>query len=104
MACMESDWTIAKAQAALGDAASRLRAVAELLRMVYRNVPRPPALADREEHRIPYDVATDVLGTLECVLEAELPDTIRKLERSSQITDGELAEEFNKREARYGGF
>lgn len=101
---MGDAWTIAKAQAALGEAAYLLRMVGELLGMVYRGLPRPPDLDDRLEGRLPYDVMTDILGTLECVMDEDLPQMIHRLDRSSRITDEELAEDFRRWRKRYEGF
>jgi hypothetical protein len=101
---VESTWPIDRVQAALGEVAWLLRTIEDLLSAVYRNVPRPADLADREEGRLPYDIATDILGTLEGTLDEDLPAVIRRLERSAQITDKELAEEFRKRKEDDHGF
>jgi hypothetical protein len=83
-------WTVARAQAALGDAACQVLAAVDLLEEVYRSLPPPDDLADRQEGRKAYDVATDVLATIECVLEDDLRPAIQTLQRSSQVTDTEL--------------
>jgi hypothetical protein len=71
-----------------------LLALVDALEGILRELPRPPDLADREEGRLPYNVATDVLATIECVLEDELRPAIASLQRSAQVTDAELAREF----------
>jgi hypothetical protein len=43
---------------------------------------------------MPYDVATDVLATIECVLEDAFRPAIASLQRTAQVTDAELAREF----------
>jgi hypothetical protein len=90
-------WTVAKSQAALGEAAYRLLAVVDLLEGVHRYLTPPADLADRQEHRRPYDVATDVLGTIECVTDI-LGSAIESLRRSAQTTDDELRLEFERDE------
>jgi hypothetical protein len=55
--------------------------------------PRPD-LADRQEGRKPYDVATDALATIECVLADSLQPAVEALRRTAQVTDAELAEEY----------
>ncbi len=83
-------WTPARAQAQLADEANALRAIADRLSDVHAWLPPPPDLADRQEHRKPYDVATDVLATIECVLEDNLRPAIESLEASAQVTDEAL--------------
>jgi len=92
-------WTVTKAQAALGEAAYQLLAVVDLLEGVHRYLPPPADLADRQEHRRPYDVATDVLGTIECVTDS-LGSAIESLRRSAQTTDDELRLEFERDEGK----
>src|ERR1700692_1942305 len=88
---MSSGVSVAQAQAALGEVAYQLLALVDSLEGILRDLPRPPDLADREEGRLPYDVATDVLATIECVLEDELRPAIASLQRSAQVNDAELA-------------
>src|ERR1700674_4028662 len=89
-------WTIARAQAALGDAACQVLAVVDLLEEVYRGLPPPTDLADRQEGRRAYDVATDVLATIECVLEDDLRPAVETLRRSASVTDAELERQFQE--------
>ena len=91
---MSDSVTVANAQATLGEVAYQLVALVDALEGILRELPRPSDLADREEGRLPYDVATDVLATIECVLEDELRPAIASLERSAQVTDAELALDF----------
>jgi hypothetical protein len=96
-------WTVARAQAALGDAAGQVLAVAARLEEVHAGLPPPPDINDRQEGRLPYDVATDVLATIECVLEDDLRPAAEALRRSAQVTDAELEREYRealKREGR----
>ena len=98
---MADAWTIARAQAALGEVGYQLLAVADALVTIYHGLPRPADLADREEGRKPYDVATDVLATIECVLEDEIRPAIASLQRSAQVTDAELEREFRERQRQW---
>jgi hypothetical protein len=96
-------WTVARAQAALSDAACQILGVMALLGEVHANLPPPSDLADRQEHRKPYDVATDILATIECVLADSLRPAFQSLQRSAQVTDAELEREYRewlKRERR----
>ena len=91
-------WTVKTAQAALGEAAARLLVLAEVQERIHRELPPPPDLADRQEHRKPYDQTTDILATIECVVADDLRPAARSLERSARITDAELEQEFLARE------
>jgi|ERR1700720_1631941 len=93
---MPSTWTVAKAQAVLGEVACDLLFLVDLLEAVHRGLPRPADMADREEGRKPYDCATDVLATIECVLEDELRPAIVSLQRSAQVTDAELELQYRE--------
>ena len=89
-------WTVARAQAALGAAACQVLAVVDLLEEVYRGLPPPADLADRQEGRRAYDVATDVLATIECFLEDDLRPAVETLHRSASVTDTELERQFQE--------
>lgn len=67
----------------LGKVAYQLLALVDILEGVHAGLPRPSDMADREEGRKPYDRATDVLATIECVLEDELRPAIISLQRSA---------------------
>jgi arginine utilization protein RocB len=91
------------AQAALAVVSWQLKEAVELLEGVHRDLPPPPDLADRQEGRKPYDVTTDVLATIECVLADDLRPAVEALQRSSQVTDSELEQQYRewlKRESR----
>jgi hypothetical protein len=92
-------WTVKTAQAALGEVAVRLLVMVEVLERIHRELPPPPDLADRQEHRKPYDQTTDILATIECVVTDDLRPAARSLERSARITDAELEQDFLAREA-----
>jgi hypothetical protein len=87
-------WTPARAQAALADAACQLLAVVDLLEKVYAGLPPPLDIEDRQEGRKPYDVPTDILATIECVLEDDLRPAIETLHRSATATEEGLSAEY----------
>jgi hypothetical protein len=66
------------------------------LEEIYRGLPPPANLADRQEGRRAYDVATDVLATIECVLEDDLRPAVETLQRSASVTDAELERQFQE--------
>jgi hypothetical protein len=86
--------TVEGAQAALGVAAFEVQRAADLLDAIHKALPEPPDIADRQEGRLPYDRATDILATIECVLEDNLRPAVETLRRSAQVTDAELQREY----------
>lgn len=91
-------WTVARAQTAVGEVAYQLLAAVDALKLVYEGLPPPADLNDRQEHQKPFDVATEVLATIECVLDDALHPAIRDLQRAAQITDAALEREFLDRQ------
>jgi hypothetical protein len=91
--------TVGAAQAVLADAARELRAVQEKLAQVHAGLPPPADLDDRLEDRKPYDVATEVLTTIEGVTRDLLPSTIELLDSAAHVTDADLAQEHRQRVA-----
>lgn len=91
-------WTVARAQSALNVAAYEILEAAKLLEEIHAGLPEPPDIADRQEGRLPYDIATDVLATIECVLEDDLRPAAEALKRSSRVTDEQLARDFEERQ------
>jgi hypothetical protein len=87
-------WTVARAQAALSHAAGQLRAVGNRLEEIHEGLPPPADFDDRLEGYRPYDVATDILGTIECVVEDCLRPAIDSLRQSARVTDSELERDF----------
>jgi hypothetical protein len=90
-------WTVDEAQTALGEVAHQLVALVDTLDGIHGGLPEPPDIEDRQEGRKPYDRATDVLATIECVLEDDLNPAIESLQRSATITDAELEQEHQDR-------
>jgi hypothetical protein len=70
--------------------------VVDLLGEVHRGLPPPADLADRQEGRRAFDVTTDVLATIECVLEDDLHPAAENLRRSASVTDAELELQFQE--------
>jgi hypothetical protein len=87
-------WTVSRAQAALTDAAAQVLGVTDLLEEIHEGLPPPADIDDRQEGRKPYDVATDILGTIECVVCDDLWPAIESLVRSAQVTDEDLRRAF----------
>lgn len=98
---MKEPWTVERAQLALGEAVGKLLGVADALAEVLEGLPPPEDLEDRQEHVKPFDVATEVLATIECVLEDRLRPAIRELQGAAQITDAELKADFRDRKRQY---
>jgi hypothetical protein len=75
----------------------------ELVGIVDRLARLPEALPDSprreamEEGEIPTDVATEVLGAVECTLEDDLRPAIQRLERAARATDASLRRDFEGR-------
>jgi hypothetical protein len=89
-------WTPAEAQTTLGSVAYQLLALVAVLDLVHAALPEPPDINDRQEGWKPFDVATDVLATIECVREDDLVPAIGSLLRSARITDAELEQEHRE--------
>jgi hypothetical protein len=52
-----------------------------------------PVSPDREamlEHRVPYDIATAITGTIECVLADEIRPAVESLVRAARVSAAEL--------------
>jgi hypothetical protein len=80
----------------LDAAADRIVGAIEVLDEVWDQLPRPDDLDERQEHRRPYDQATDILATIECTLADDLHPAVKALRRSARITDAELEQEFQE--------
>lgn len=86
--------TVADAEGELRAAIRFVVAARWRLRNVYRRLKRPADLADREEHRLPYDRATEIVSAIECTQADHLRPAVESLRRAVRITDEELAAEF----------
>ncbi len=93
-------WTVAQAQEALVAAVDQLLGIEDALERVYKGLPPPADLNDRHEYEKPFDVATEVLATIECVLADNVRPAIRDLQRVAQVTAEELSRDFFDRRSR----
>ena len=48
------------------------------------------------EHRVPYDVATELAGMIQCVVANEIRPAIEYLEATARITAKDLRREFEE--------
>ena len=76
----------AQAQAAV--LADELEGVKEHLEQVLTALPEPAESA--LEHAIPYDVDTEVVTTLECVLQRDVSPALRSLRDAARVTPEQL--------------
>lgn len=74
--------------------ADQLEEIQRRLRRLADEVPDPSD--DMLEHRVPYDVETAILTTLECVAEDDLGAAIEKLRVAVAATPAELREEWER--------
>jgi hypothetical protein len=86
--------TEGEAQAALAEIALELVAITDRLQRIHDDL---PASADREAmwaHELPYDVATEIYGAIECVLADHVRTAIQYVEAASRVKAEELRERF----------
>lgn len=86
--------TEAEVQAALAEIALELVAITDRLQRIHDTL--PPS-RDREAmwaHEIPADVATEIYGTIECVLADYLRTAVQYVEGAARVTAEELLERF----------
>jgi hypothetical protein len=88
--------TVEVAQAALQVIAGELLAIEDRLQAIAAELPLSPNRDAMLEGRIPYDVATDLLGTIEVVVADDVRPAFQRLERASQITDEELRQGYSE--------
>jgi len=50
------------------------------------------------EHCVPYDIATELVGTIECVVADQLRPAIESLEAASRATADELREQHREQQ------
>jgi hypothetical protein len=91
-------------RAAVEEVADQLVALVATLDAVHAGLLEPPDIKDRQEGRLPYDVTTDVLTTIECVREDNLLPAIESLRRSAKVTDAERRQWCSDGEFRLGAF
>jgi hypothetical protein len=92
--------TVERAQVILEDAACQLLDIEQRLKDTHERLPAPPDIDARQEGELPYDRATDILGTIECVIEDNIRPAVEVLRRSAYITDAQLEAEHRELLAR----
>ena len=88
--------TEAEAQAALAEIALDLVAIADRLQRIHDELPASPNRDAMLEHRVPRDVGTEIVATVECVLVDEIRPAIDYLEAASRVTAEKLRERFER--------
>jgi hypothetical protein len=91
--------TEAEAQAALAEIALELVAITDRLQQIHDALPESRNREAMLEHRIAYDVATELYGTIECVLADQLRPAMEYLEAASRVTTGGLREQHREQQA-----
>ena len=84
--------TEGEAQAALAGVALELVAITDRLQQIHDGLPPSRNRDAMLEHKEPYDVATEIAGTIESVVADQLRPAIESLEAPSRVTDAELRE------------
>jgi hypothetical protein len=85
-----------EAQRELAVIALELVAIEERLERLANSLPVPANQVDMLEHRAPYDVATELAGTIECVVGDEIRPAIEYLEGAARVTAEELRRRFDR--------
>ena len=88
--------TEAEAQAALAEIALELVAITDRLQQIHDALPPSGNREAMLEHRIAYDITTELAGTIECVVADQLRPAIEYLEAASRVTADGLRERFER--------
>jgi hypothetical protein len=88
--------TLRQAQITLKNVTDQLLRLEDLLLRLKARLPVGPNVEAMLEGCVPYDVATDLIGSIECVVDDCLRPAIRTLGKASVVTAEELASEFWK--------
>jgi hypothetical protein len=93
---MPETWTVAKAQAALGEMAFQLLRLSDLLAGINRRLALPPEpiLTWMLEGETAPAVAVEVSGCIECVVFDYLPLVIQALQHAATVTAPDLEQDF----------
>jgi hypothetical protein len=86
--------TVEEAQVALQAIAGELLGIEDRLQAIAAQLPQSANRDAMQEGKIPYDVATDLLGTIEVVVVDDIRPAFRRLERASRVTDTDLRQGF----------
>lgn len=74
--------------------ALQLVAIEDRLTRIAESLPVPPNQEDMLEHRVPYDVATELAGVIACIVADEFRPAIEHLEGAARVTEEELRRRF----------
>jgi hypothetical protein len=85
------------AQAVLAEIALQFVAIEDRLTRIAESLPVPPNQEDMLEHRIPNDLATQLLGLIECVVADDLQPAIEGLEKGARETEEDLVRSYEQR-------
>jgi hypothetical protein len=91
--------TEAEAQAALAGIALELVAITERLQRIHDELPLSRNREAMWAHEIPSDVATEIYGTIECVLADHLRTVVEYVEGASRVTAEGLREQHREQQA-----
>ena len=91
--------TEGEVQAALAAVALELVAITDRLQQVHDALPLSRNREAMLEHRVPYDTATELVGTIECVVADQLRPAIESLEAASRVTAEGLREQHREQQA-----
>jgi hypothetical protein len=91
--------TESEAQSALAEIALELVAIADRLQQIHDRLPVPRNREAMLEHRVAYDIATELAGTIECVIADQLRPAMEYLEAASRVTAEELREQHREQQA-----
>jgi hypothetical protein len=99
-------WTVATAQAALGDMSFQLLAMADTLERINGALlllqPPEPELTAMLEGEIVPALAVEVSGCVECVVNDYLPLVVETLQHAAEISVEQLKSNFQDRQKRPG--
>lgn len=99
---MPDEWTVARAQAALGDVVFELLGIQGRLEAIDRRLPVPANLDAMLAGDIAPDLATEVSGRIECIAEDLLRRVIESLQGAACLTAHELERDFRRDRRREG--
>jgi hypothetical protein len=88
--------TEGEAQAALAEIALELVAIEDRLQRIHDELPVPVDRDAMWAHELPYDIATEIYGTIEAVLADEIRPAIGYLEAAARVRAAELRERFEQ--------
>ena len=91
--------TEGEAQAALAEIALELVAITDRLQQIQNALPPSRNREAMLEHHIAYDIATELTGTIGCVVADQLRPAIEYLEAASRVTAEELREQHREQQA-----